>query len=150
MADIKVIAYFMHEHEQAAATAAVKNARITDSYVIGEIDETRVGDLQQAGLIVERLRPPVSNLLEGLAPMFELKGARATHRAETADVPVELTVVDPNQSQSICSVCPNHFFASTATVSRLLECISWSRSALPRTSPRCRQPSSRPRSRSSS
>ena len=61
MADVKVIAYFMHEHEQNAATTAVKNARVTDSYVIGDIDETKVADLQRAGLIVERMRPAPPN-----------------------------------------------------------------------------------------
>jgi serine protease AprX len=99
MADVKVIAYFMHEHEQTAAASAVKNPQVTDSYVIGEIDETRVADLEQAGLIVERVRPPVANPLEGLGPIFELKGARARRRAETAGVVLDAPVVDPNQPQ---------------------------------------------------
>jgi len=99
MADVKVIAYFMHEHEQSAAASAVKNAQVTDSYVIGEIDEAKVADLERAGLIVERLRQPAANPTEGLAPAFELKGARAMARAETAAIPIGPPVVDPNESQ---------------------------------------------------
>ena len=99
MADVKVIAYFMHEHEQTAAASAVKNAQVTDSYVIGEIDEANVADLERAGLIVERMRQPVANPLEGLARAFELKGARAMRRAETAVVPMRPPVVDPNETQ---------------------------------------------------
>ena len=99
MGDIRVIAYFMHEHEQTAVASAVKNAQVTDSYVIGEIDESTVSSLEQLGVIVERLPPAPTNPLEGLAPAFELKGARATRRAEAAPVAMGPPVVDPNNTQ---------------------------------------------------
>ena len=99
MAEIRVIAYFMHEHEQAAAVSALKNAQITESYVVGEIDEWQVPALEQAGLIVERIQPPVANPIEGLTPAFELKGARATRRAEGAPVPAGPPVIDPDEPQ---------------------------------------------------
>jgi len=98
MADVKVIAYFMHEHERSAAAAAVRNAQFTDSYVIGVIDEARIADLKQSGLIVERVQP-VTNPIEALGPSFELKGARAMRRAEAGDIPLGPPVVDPNQPQ---------------------------------------------------
>ena len=44
----------MHEHERTAAASAIRDAQITDSYVIGEIDEANVPGLEHAGLIVER------------------------------------------------------------------------------------------------
>jgi serine protease AprX len=99
MADVRVIAYFMHEHEQTAAAAAVKNGRVTDSYVVGDIDESKVPDLEQAGLIVERMQPRSANPLEGLGPAFELKGARATRRSESAVVAMGGPVVDHTQPQ---------------------------------------------------
>ena len=99
MADVKVIAYFMHEREQTAAAGAVRNAQVTDSYVIGEIDESKVADLESAGLIVERVLPPVSNPVEGLGRAFELKGARAMRRAGSAPVAIGPPVVDPNRPQ---------------------------------------------------
>src|SRR5262245_61876586 len=58
MATKRVIAYFMHEVEEAAATASLRNPVRTESYVIGELDETRIGELQRAGLVVQELPPP--------------------------------------------------------------------------------------------
>jgi hypothetical protein len=99
MADVKVIAYFMHESEQTAAAGAVKNPRVTDSYVVGEIDESKVAALEQMGLIVERVPPPIANPLDGLGPAFELKGPRATRRAAAAPIATGPPVVDPNNAQ---------------------------------------------------
>ena len=52
---ISVIAYGMHEHEIRAAENLLENPKPTDAFVIGEIDEARVGELEHAGLIVERV-----------------------------------------------------------------------------------------------
>lgn len=58
MATKRVIAYFMHEVEEAAATASLRNAVHTESYVIGELDETKIAELQRAGLVVQELPEP--------------------------------------------------------------------------------------------
>lgn len=55
MATKRIIAYFMHEAEQAAAQQAITGAEQTDSFVIGEIDEGAIGDLESKGLLVEVL-----------------------------------------------------------------------------------------------
>ncbi|MEO6238343.1 MAG: S8 family serine peptidase [Vicinamibacterales bacterium] len=103
MADVKVIAYFMHEHEQAVAIAAVRNAQVTDSYVLGEIDEAQVPTLERAGLIVERVLPPVANPVDGLTRVFEMRGPRATARARRRSPAAAgrsgPPIVDPHQPQ---------------------------------------------------
>lgn len=53
MAVKSVIAFFMHEHEQACALRALSNAESTESFVIGDLDESEIGALQEQGLIVQ-------------------------------------------------------------------------------------------------
>jgi serine protease AprX len=53
-----VIAYAMHETERDAAAQLVENAQVTDSYVIGDIDENRIQELEEAGLVVDEVAPP--------------------------------------------------------------------------------------------
>jgi subtilisin family serine protease len=53
----RVIAYFMHESERHAATQAMASPEATDSYVIGEVDPTRLDALRKQGLIVQELQP---------------------------------------------------------------------------------------------
>ena len=50
MATKHVIAYAMHETELAAAGPIVENAQWTESYVIGDVDEDRIEELERAGL----------------------------------------------------------------------------------------------------
>ena len=72
MANKRVIAYFMHEDELYAAQEAMPTAQATDSFVIGEIDESAIGDLQQRGLIVEEMpTAPPPPPLAGLSPALE-------------------------------------------------------------------------------
>ncbi|MGW1765104.1 S8 family serine peptidase [Streptomyces sp. NPDC002073] len=52
---MRVIAYFMHESEEQAALSMLGNATRTDSYVIGDIAESAVADLEGAGLTVDSL-----------------------------------------------------------------------------------------------
>ena len=52
-----VIAYVMHETERALAAQRVENAQVTDSYVIGDIDEDDIEELERAGLVVDELAP---------------------------------------------------------------------------------------------
>jgi serine protease AprX len=52
-----VIAYAMHESERDEAARMVEHAQVTDSYVIGDIDEDRIVALEQAGLLVDEVAP---------------------------------------------------------------------------------------------
>ena len=49
-----VIAYPMHEHEWDAA-AAIQQTQVTDSFVIGNIEEEELEDLRARGLVVDEL-----------------------------------------------------------------------------------------------
>ena len=65
MASKRIIAYFMHEAEKVAAEAALSAAVSTPSFVMGEIDEGRIGDLENQGLIIHELaeaKPPLADL----------------------------------------------------------------------------------------
>jgi serine protease AprX len=52
-----VIAYAMHESERDIAADMVDNAQVTESYVIGDIDEDRIEELERAGLVVDEVAP---------------------------------------------------------------------------------------------
>lgn len=53
MAQVTVIAHFMHEDEAAAAQRSLQNPLVTASYSIGSIDDTQIAALEEEGLIVE-------------------------------------------------------------------------------------------------
>ena len=53
-----VIAYAMHDTERDEAARIVENAQVTESYVIGDVDEDRIGELELAGLVVDEVAPP--------------------------------------------------------------------------------------------
>ncbi len=55
MAKKRIIAHFMHEHEEVAAVQALEHAQRTESYVLGEIDEADIPELEAKGLIVQVL-----------------------------------------------------------------------------------------------
>lgn len=55
MAKKRIIAHFMHEDEEVAAVRAIENVQRTESYVLGEIDEADIPDLEAQGLIVQIL-----------------------------------------------------------------------------------------------
>jgi subtilisin family serine protease len=71
MAKKRVIAFFMHETEQAAANREIQGGKSTDSYVMGEIDENRINALEADGLIIQEL-PPVP--APATLPLEELHG----------------------------------------------------------------------------
>jgi serine protease AprX len=87
----RVLAYFMHEHEQAAAAADLENAEVTDSFVCGEIDDTKIKDLEAKGLIVQTISgepepapppPPAAGPMPaGMAPMARAASPRAARVA---------------------------------------------------------------------
>jgi serine protease AprX len=57
MATKHVIAYAMDETERDEAARLVDNAQVTESYVIGDIDEDRIEELERAGLVVDEVAP---------------------------------------------------------------------------------------------
>lgn len=77
MANKRIIAYFMHEHEKAAAEQALSAATSTDSFVMGEIDEGKIDDLANQGLIVHELADAKPAVLARLSPALESMNAAA-------------------------------------------------------------------------
>ena len=57
MATKRIIAYFMHETEREHARPFMQNAEVTDSFLLGEIDEALIPNIKNAGLIVEDVAP---------------------------------------------------------------------------------------------
>lgn len=53
MATKKVIAYYMHEHEQAAIGQRIQDAALTPSYWLGSMDEEDIEELEDQGVVVE-------------------------------------------------------------------------------------------------
>ncbi|MGW4890853.1 S8 family serine peptidase [Kitasatospora sp. NPDC004240] len=52
---MRVIAYYMHESEEAAALGILGNASSTGSFVVGDAEENDLPRLEEAGLTVDRL-----------------------------------------------------------------------------------------------
>ncbi len=70
MATKRIIAYYMHEYEESAARSAMPTGASTQSYVVGDIDETLIDGLREKGLIIqEMVEPPLSPLV-GLSPQL--------------------------------------------------------------------------------
>jgi serine protease AprX len=89
MATKHVIAYAMHDTELAAAGPIVENAQWTSSYVIGDVDEDRIEELERAGLVVDEVaspgRPTTAAMARGtLAAETGVDGWRAGDDAEIA------------------------------------------------------------------
>lgn len=64
----RVLAYFMHEHEQAAAAASLENADVTDSFVCGDIDDTKIKELEAKGLVVQIVTDEVAEPIAEALP----------------------------------------------------------------------------------
>ena len=60
MAKKRVIAYYMHEHERAVAETLLGSAEATDSFAAGEIEESDVAKLLDAGIIVQDAPEPAA------------------------------------------------------------------------------------------
>lgn len=77
MANKRVIAYFMHESEEGAARARLQNIESTESYLLGDIEESQIADLERAGLLVAEVAPPSEPETPG-RPFEVLPGLRRT------------------------------------------------------------------------
>jgi serine protease AprX len=51
----RIIAYYMHETERDEAKTIMPQSEVTESFLLGDIDETAIPQLQQKGLIVQVL-----------------------------------------------------------------------------------------------
>jgi subtilisin family serine protease len=73
----RVIAYAMHEQEFAEISNRISNAEYTDSYVIGELSDEEIRELEANSIVVEPLAPPSTARTPGDV-------ARELHRSHTA------------------------------------------------------------------
>jgi serine protease AprX len=101
MAKKRICAYFMHEHELAEAQKRMTNVDSTDSYLVGEIEENEIAELEKKGLIVqkvdvaERQETPTAELARSVG----LRSARVAAAAPTVAPPTPAgPVYDPNQT----------------------------------------------------
>jgi serine protease AprX len=94
MAQKRVIAYFMHESEEAAARAAMPSAEQTESYLVGNIEESEIPRLQREGLIIQEVGEPSR---ESLRTELELVhgSTRIAKRAATTMASVDATAPPP-------------------------------------------------------
>lgn len=58
MAQIRVIAFHMHEYEQAAANQFLRDAEHTAGFSLGMIEEEDISALQEQGVIVQVVEEP--------------------------------------------------------------------------------------------
>src|SRR5215468_5821376 len=81
MAKKHVIAFFMHETERNAASAALTSAEVTDSFVMGDIEESAIEALRKQGLIVQEQISRPGPTLEGTGPRASLPSGAARRGA---------------------------------------------------------------------
>jgi serine protease AprX len=58
MAKKQVIAYYMHENERNAAQQLMPQGEVTESFVMGEMDDGQIAQAKQQGLWVQETKPP--------------------------------------------------------------------------------------------
>ncbi|HVT15510.1 MAG TPA: S8 family serine peptidase [Thermoanaerobaculia bacterium] len=76
MARKSVVAYYMHESERTAAEALLKSSESTDSFAVGEIEESDIEKLSAAGVIVQdAAEPPADDESEPSAAPRAATGA---------------------------------------------------------------------------
>ena len=140
-----VIAYVMHEAERDLAAQRIENAQVTDSYVIGDIDEDRVEELEQAGLVVDEVPPagrPTTNAM-ARGTMSAERGVRGWRPGDEDEIPapepgtptqwlVSLTgPVMGEMREAIAATgavldeyVPNHAYVATATPEQAAEVVN--------------------------
>jgi serine protease AprX len=94
----RVLAHFMHEHERDKAQQIMTDVQVAEGYLMGEVDEAQIPDLEAAGLIVEMLDEGVSIETPGrdweVLPGVERPGAEQGFRGGLEPVGLEQTI-DP-------------------------------------------------------
>jgi serine protease AprX len=76
MPNRKVIAYFMHEREEAICSSLINNQQRTDSYYIGEVDDASLQQLKDQNIIVQVIE-------QNQAPLHEQMGVRKITRGRS-------------------------------------------------------------------
>src|SRR5262245_43445822 len=90
MATKRILAHFMHESERDAALPLINQPKITESYILGEIDEDKIPNLRQQGLIVQVLNPTevttrggeTRSARRGISPGSTTRGAAEPNRPD--------------------------------------------------------------------
>ncbi len=88
MADKRVIAYFMHEREKTEAHELLRNVIATDSFLMGNIDDSELPLLEQAGLVVQVLDEAPPGPLDELMARVENVAAPQATLERAGDRPV--------------------------------------------------------------
>lgn len=117
MADMKVIAHFMHEGEMAEASQRLHNAEVTDSYVVGRIDDSEIPSLEQHGLIIQVLdeqpeEETASRFREAIAaePRVMVDGLRAAGALAAATAAGAPAAAAAAPAAEIDETGPNFYF----------------------------------------
>ncbi|MEA3291158.1 MAG: S8 family serine peptidase, partial [Pseudomonadota bacterium] len=79
----QVIAYYLHENEQAEVGQAIHDAEFTDAYAVGEMDEAAIAALENQGIIVEVLDPHEEDQTPG-GPGLEMRSFASATRGPAA------------------------------------------------------------------
>lgn len=85
----RVVAHAMHEQEIASANAILVHPQATEAFVVGEADEGQIQQLQDKGLIVEKLSPVDGGGFRG-----------------AAETPGQGTLISPGRHRSINFAAP--------------------------------------------
>jgi subtilisin family serine protease len=83
MATKRVIAYYMHEDERAAAAALMPGADETESFMIGEIEDAGIEALRRRGLVVEAVPEVSEPRTSGREALLRTPGTGRVRRFET-------------------------------------------------------------------
>lgn len=106
VAKFRVKAFFMHEHEKAAAAGAVGNGTVTDfewtdGYLIGVVDETKITELTQQGLVITPIE-----MLEETGGASAQRSVRSVSRLaqKQGAKPLGMSVIGKSAANKIRSV----------------------------------------------
>ena len=102
MAMKKVIAFYMHEAERAEAQRVMPSALMTDSFAVGEVDESQIPAMEQAGLMVQtQPEPPPHAAMEPPKPGgvpagkgFGFGGPRSSSTANSGPAALDYYIVN--------------------------------------------------------
>ena len=140
-----VIAYVMHETERDLAARQIENAQVTESYVIGDINEDRIEELEQAGLVVDELPPPGRPTTNAMArgTMSAERGVPGWRPGDNDEIPAPepgtptqwlVSLTGPVMSDMRDAIAatgveldeyvPNHAYVATATPEQAAEVIN--------------------------
>src|SRR5262245_61008673 len=85
----RIIAFGLHETEIEAARQAMHGGEVTESFVLGEVDEAEIPALRARGLVIQEVEQPESPSLAGAAryAMFRAGARQRVRGGAGAPVP---------------------------------------------------------------